>query len=75
MDSTEIICEEGVINLNIPEVNNFVFETKDGRSGELSWDEKGMHFEGDADAAAEMFFGHLKQYIDKYIESRLKKGE
>lgn len=44
---------------------NITFQGENGEIiGELHWDDGEMHFEGNADAAAKMFFTAVKGYFE-----------
>lgn len=45
------------------------------RVGTLEMKGKKLHFEGDADKAAESLFYNLKRFVEQYIEERLKGGK
>ena len=48
---------------------------REGEIGKLDWSSGTLKFTGKADESAKVFFDFLKEYVDKYIEAKLKKKE
>ena len=57
-----------------PRPCNIAFHNTDGEIGKLSWGSGKLEFSGNIEESAKALFEFLKEFVDGYINEKLKSG-